>query len=117
MSRPADSASIVASSLASTTELRIGTTITLAPTRTRRRAAGRPGEQRERLVRPAVVLGGGVVDEEVVGHPDVGELVRLGELDRGASPSRFASSPIDGSTSPKSMRRIVARSGAAAGRA
>ena len=45
-------------------------------------APGRPGEGRDGLVDPAVVLLGGVVDEEVVGRPDVGEAVRLRELDR-----------------------------------
>ena len=100
MTRPRDSASSVASSLASTTALALGHDDDARPEPEGLETCSDVGERQDRLEDPTVLVRRVVLDEHVVRRPDVDVAEPLGDFGRRLDPFGAAPSSMFGSTSP-----------------
>src|SRR6185436_2275266 len=72
-----------------------------------------PGQQRDGLVDPAVVVCPGVIDEQMVRRPDIREAVLFGKLDGGDDAVAIGVPTEGGEREPVVHGRSVAAPGAA----
>src|SRR6185436_16166972 len=72
-----------------------------------------PGQQRDGLVDPAVVVCPGVIDEQVIRRPDIREAVLFGKLDGGDDAVAIGVPAEGGEREPVVHGRSVAAPGAA----